>query len=534
MVAFVRASVPDDGRVDDVVQEVFVSALRNLHTLDSPEAFAPWLHRIARNACIDHLRRVSREEVSIDSYLLDGAEVRPMRLPAPSIHGHVARKEDLDHLRQAFGELPESQHQALVLRELEGLSYDEIGRRLRMSRPAVESILFRARRGLKGEFAEISTGARCVRVRAAIAGWAEGVGSGRERRVAMRHLRTCQGCRREAAAMGLHGVAHEAAQAGAIRRAVDRAAAFIPLPVLFARRSAQATSEATASGTGLSAQAQNAVTQVTAAGHVSADQAASLAQKAVAVVAAVAVVGGGGIAVKRGALPVSIPKITHSGERSDSASQVRPDGLPADPQKAAEVLFGGHGRGPVAKDARPPLVVPQAMAPVLPQAPGAAGVLAPSGSGVSGPPALPPTADGQSGSTADGGAATDNSGTSTDTTSTGTSAPVTTAPVTVPNGNGNGNGNANGNGNGNGKGKAKGLAKKQAALTAPGPSSDSGAPLTDPVVTTDPASAPDVPATGTVSEPATGTTLSEQQLESLEAGNSGKVPQGRLKHLRGG
>jgi RNA polymerase sigma factor (sigma-70 family) len=229
--AFVRSTVPDDGRVEDVVQEVFISALRNIGTLESPAAFAPWLHRIARNSCIDHLRRVSREEVSIDSERLDVAEGRQMRPPSPSIHAHVTRKEEIDHLRQAFGELPRAQHEALVLRELEGLSYDEIGRRLELTRPAVESILFRARRGLKGEYTEISTGARCLRVRSAMAGWSDGAGAVREQRIAMRHLRNCQSCRRDAAAMGLDGLAHEAAaQRGALRRVVDRAAAFLPLP----------------------------------------------------------------------------------------------------------------------------------------------------------------------------------------------------------------------------------------------------------------------------------------------------------------
>jgi RNA polymerase sigma factor (sigma-70 family) len=514
--AFVRGSVPDDGRVDDVVQEVFVSALRNLRTLESPDAFAPWLHRIARNACIDHLRRVSREDVAIDSYLLDVPDGGQLRPPAPSIHGHVSSKEDIDHLRQAFGELPDAQHRALVLRELEGLSYEEIGRRLSLSRPAVESILFRARRGLKGEFAEISTGARCVRVRSAMAGWAEGLGAGRERRLAMRHLRTCQSCRREAAAMGLHGIAHQAAQAGALRRAVDRAAAIIPLPGVFFRRSAESSEAGTASGgSGIATQAQSALVQMSAAGHAGADQAASLAQKAVAVVATVAVVGGGGMAVKNGAIPVPLPKVAGADHGQENASAVRPDGLPADRRMAAEVLYGGQGRGPIPAGAK--LVVPAPVVNALP--------LAPAGGGVTGPPGEPPATTQAGDSPGAGGGSADSPGSSNESSPAATTvtdvaapviAPVTTEPQTT----------SGGNGTANGHGKAKGKAKKAdpvpASGTVPDPAPDSAPPAVDDPV------APLPPVLDS-----TGTPIPQDTLESMEAGNSGKIPPGQLKKITG-
>jgi RNA polymerase sigma factor (sigma-70 family) len=519
--AFVRGSVPDDGRVDDVVQEVFVSALRNLGTLETPDAFAPWLHRIARNACIDHLRRVSREEIAIDSYQLDAAESRPLRPPAQSIHGHVSSKEDIEHLRQAFGELPAAQHKALVLRELEGLSYDEIGRRLSLSRPAVESILFRARRGLKGEFAEISTGARCLQVRSAMAGWAEGIGAGRERRVAMRHLRTCQGCRREAAAMGLHGLAHQAAQAGSLRRVVDRAAALIPLPVFLFRRDPAASGEAGAGAgagaSGFSTQAQTALVQMSAAGHAGADQAASLAQKAVAVVATVAVVGGGGMAVKHSGIPVSLPKVVSShGTKQDSAA-VRPNGLPTDPRKAAEVLYGGQGPLPAGAK-RPALVVPALVVNALPQAP--------VGGDVTGPPSQPPgTALGGSSPAADAGGTVP--GSSSDGSpaagvpdvSVPVTTPVTAAPVDTPATNGNGNGNPNGNG------KAKGHDKNAAD-----PVPVSAPPVTNPVANPVPPPV-DVPAPPVLDS--TGAPVDPAILQSMEAGNSGKIPPGQLKKITG-
>ena len=154
--SFVRASVRDEGRTEDLVQEIFFSAHSSLSTLAHPRAFRSWLYQIARNACLDEARRRSRQ----DELILGWEEFPP---PDERIVVHnqsadraLSQKEELANLTQALDGLPQSQHDALVLRELEGMSYDEIGRRMRLSRPAVESVLFRARRGLKGEYSRDS------------------------------------------------------------------------------------------------------------------------------------------------------------------------------------------------------------------------------------------------------------------------------------------------------------------------------------------------------------------------------------------
>ena len=94
---------------------------------------------------------------------------------APSVCGHVPApqvaiesKQRLQDLCGAFGGLSESHHRVLVLRELEGLSYSEIGERLGMTRAMVESTLFRARRRLSEEYEELTSGQRCARVQALI------------------------------------------------------------------------------------------------------------------------------------------------------------------------------------------------------------------------------------------------------------------------------------------------------------------------------------------------------------------------------
>jgi RNA polymerase sigma factor (sigma-70 family) len=328
--AYVRTIVPHHARAEDVVQEIFVSALRRLDTLEEPAAFRGWLYEIARNACVDDIRRVKRDgEIFIRSNDFAPYDLHPPR-QAQSIHVTVAWKEELNHLKEALGGLPQSQHEALVLRELGGMSYDEIGSKMKLSRPAVESMLFRARRGLKTHFSEITTGARCRRMQAAMAEIAEGQGSLRDRRLLLRHIRDCTACRRQATAMGFSGVALPA-ESGRFRDAVSRVAALLPLPFLFNRRP-EDSDQVTGSSSSIGVQAQGFVTQLSAVGNVSADHASSVIHKAAAVVAAVAVIGGGaGVAVKESGvkLPVLHVKSKHESQGSTrSRTRDRSSGQP--------------------------------------------------------------------------------------------------------------------------------------------------------------------------------------------------------------
>jgi RNA polymerase sigma factor (sigma-70 family) len=187
---------------EDVTQEVFISALHRLRTTERPIAFRPWIYQIARNACIDELRRNRhRLEVPLDDgrEWPDGEGGLPAREPGPELA--TESKQQIEDLRGAFRGISELHRRILVLRELEGLSYNEIGERLGMTRPVVESTLFRARRRLAEEYEELISGRRCERTRALIDAWKGrairrlGV---RERRQLARHLAHCQPCRRHA------------------------------------------------------------------------------------------------------------------------------------------------------------------------------------------------------------------------------------------------------------------------------------------------------------------------------------------------
>ena len=203
----------DADRAEDVTQEVFISVLRRLRNTERPIAFKPWVYQIAKNACIDELRRTRRtQEVSFDpeSDGEDGSELLFPTAPGPDVA--IESKQRLEDLQGAFRGVSDLHRRMLVLRELEGLSYDEIGTRLGMSRPVVESTLFRARRRLAEEYEELISGRRCERTRAVIDAW-EGrklrrLGV-RETRQVSRHLSHCRPCRRHAVlARGAGAVAH--------------------------------------------------------------------------------------------------------------------------------------------------------------------------------------------------------------------------------------------------------------------------------------------------------------------------------------
>jgi len=296
--AYVRGIVSDQGKAEDIVQETFISALRSLRSSQRPIAFRPWIYQIARNACIDQLRRQKRTtEISFDSDAFNVHDEGRISQSRSSTHSEVAGREDMHALRQAFGGLPDSQHDALVMRELEGLSYTEIASRMNVSPAAVESMLFRARRGLKDEYDEIATGERCLRMQPVIAAVAEGMGGARDRQLLARHVRFCVSCRREATAMGLRPFVTEALRRGRIKRALHKAASLFPIPPFLRRRGGGDVPDASLAER-LGARMQAPFLQLGAAGGPAAENAAGAVSKAVAVVAAAALIGGGGLAAQ--------------------------------------------------------------------------------------------------------------------------------------------------------------------------------------------------------------------------------------------
>jgi RNA polymerase sigma factor (sigma-70 family) len=231
--AYVVRMVKDHARAEDVTQDVFLSALRRMRETDRPIAVKPWLYEIAKNACIDHFRRARRAELV--SYDAEGgvgdADAGRLAALRPTPDAELDQKLSLAHLQGAFTGLSQTHHQVLVLRELEGLSYAEIGRRLGMTGGAVESTLFRARRRLAEEYEELASGERCRRVQAIVEAAAARRLGARDRRRLAAHVSHCQPCRRAALAAGL-----DRALLAAPRSLRSKVAALLPIPMLLRRR----------------------------------------------------------------------------------------------------------------------------------------------------------------------------------------------------------------------------------------------------------------------------------------------------------
>jgi RNA polymerase sigma factor (sigma-70 family) len=224
--AYVMTAVGDHGRAEDITQDVFIAALRRLRDTERPISFKPWIYAIAKNACIDEFRRTWRaSEVSLEQ----NGDVGPLeeQLPSsqPSPEAVLENRQQLDDLQGAFRGLSENHHRILVLRELEGLSYGEIGKRMGMSRAMVESTLFRARKRLNAEFKDLESGRRCEHVRSTIDRSSLrslrmlGI---RERRQVERHLSHCHACRKHAWLSGF--------DASSLKRrgVAEKVAAFLP------------------------------------------------------------------------------------------------------------------------------------------------------------------------------------------------------------------------------------------------------------------------------------------------------------------
>ncbi len=249
--AYVYGMVNDHGRAEDITQEIFISALRRMRETERPIAFKPWIYEIAKNACIDQFRRSRRtEEISYDAEEgLGAADYGRLAQRGPSPDAAMDQKQALHDLCGAFGGLSETHHQILVLRELEGLSYREIGERLGMSRPSVESTLFRARRRLSEEYDELASGQRCIRVQALIGTAAEGLLGSRDARRLARHVSHCQPCRKQARAAGVDG-AILARRPGRVESLGAKIAGLLPFPAFLRPRRGDSDSVLGSAGAG--------------------------------------------------------------------------------------------------------------------------------------------------------------------------------------------------------------------------------------------------------------------------------------------
>jgi RNA polymerase sigma factor (sigma-70 family) len=166
---------------EDVTQITFLSAYRAFQRGERPERAHNWLIKIAHNACRQRFRDSQRRPQEVALSVEEN-------IPAPAPDEEVPTA---DEIRRALGFLSFNQRAALVMRELEGRSYAEIGDMLELSISAVETLLFRARRALREQ---LEGGLTCEQTERTLAQLDERRLRTEERGRLRAHLRECKDC----------------------------------------------------------------------------------------------------------------------------------------------------------------------------------------------------------------------------------------------------------------------------------------------------------------------------------------------------
>ncbi|MGN6558552.1 MAG: RNA polymerase sigma factor [Solirubrobacterales bacterium] len=182
LLGFCRQMLGSTEDAEDVLQEVFVNAYRAMLADEREINLRPWLYRIARNRCLNHLRKPKADAQ-------ESMDMVP-EVDAASTAERVHNREEFRQILSDVNKLPETQRAALLLREMDNLSYEEIAAAMETTVPSVKSLLVRARISLtEASQARLLT---CGEVRIELSEAAEGM-----RKVSApvrRHVRECDEC----------------------------------------------------------------------------------------------------------------------------------------------------------------------------------------------------------------------------------------------------------------------------------------------------------------------------------------------------
>jgi RNA polymerase sigma-70 factor (ECF subfamily) len=145
----------------DVVQDAFIKAHKYLDKFEGNSSFYTWLYRIVMNLAIDHLRKHRRAKpVELDEQQLEAAGDDAL-LPK-FLGGNPSRalmdKEIRSRIDEALSELSENHRSVLVMRELEGMSYEEMAQAMNCSKGTIMSRLFHARKNMQKRLMDLREG----------------------------------------------------------------------------------------------------------------------------------------------------------------------------------------------------------------------------------------------------------------------------------------------------------------------------------------------------------------------------------------
>jgi RNA polymerase sigma factor (sigma-70 family) len=358
LLAFCRHMLSSKEDAEDVLQEVFAAAFNAIQADDRALNVRPWLYRIARNRSLNHLRRVQPIGVdSMDVHFAEGGQTT-----ADKVH----RREEFRLLLVDVQHLPETQRTALLLREIDALSYDQIAEAMDTTVPSVKSLLVRARVGL-AEAAEARQ-LSCDEVRLELGEVAEGLK--RLTPPIRRHLKQCDRC---------------SAFRKQLRDTNKALAAVFPVGgLLMIKKLLLAQFGGSAAGGGAGAAGTAAGTGAAAAGSAAAGGAAgglvsagmsAVATKAAAGLAAAAIVGVGAVEVRHAAdhaapVPVVAQQgqavISDNGGTAAPAATLKAPAAAAKPQPEPKAKVALKPATPVATTTPAPAATTPAAAPAPP------------------------------------------------------------------------------------------------------------------------------------------------------------------------
>jgi RNA polymerase sigma factor (sigma-70 family) len=325
LLAFCRHMLGSREDAEDVLQEVFAAAFNAMIADERALNVRPWLYRIARNRSLNHLRRV--QAIGVDSMDVHLSE------NGTSAADKVHRREEFRLLVEDVQGLPETQRTALLLREIDALSYDQIAEAMDTTIPSVKSLLVRARVSL-AESAQARQ-LTCDEVRDELGEVAEGLH--RMTAPVRRHLRQCDRC----SAFRRH-----------LRETNRALAAVFPVgPLLLLKKLVLAHLGTTASAGG-SAAAAGAGAGAAGAGAGSALSAGvgAVASKAVAGLAAAAIVTAGAVEVDHAAQ--RRPLAHHPAVAAVATVPASPQVVASQPQPAAAPIEHSSAHKATAKPAK--------------------------------------------------------------------------------------------------------------------------------------------------------------------------------------
>ena len=146
--------IRDPGEVEDVTQEAFIKAYRALASFRGDSAFYTWLYRIGVNTAKNYLVSTGRRAPTITNYdaeeaegFDDGEQLRDLNTP----ENVLMSKQIAQTVNQSMDRLPEELRAAITLREIDGMSYEDIAKVMECPIGTVRSRIFRAREAIAGE-----------------------------------------------------------------------------------------------------------------------------------------------------------------------------------------------------------------------------------------------------------------------------------------------------------------------------------------------------------------------------------------------